>query len=247
MKPEDIQELINKEISKQNAIAAEKEKEIQFLEKSNSELWSNREAAVKDLKKRIEDIEKPYNDQIKMLDEKKRKVEHEKWEADLKSKDAAYTIKGKLFENGILDADSLKGYMLMHGIRLSHVKMITKPLNNGVILFRNVDSLHSSLGVSYFAVKNKGIVGFCLTKKAEHRGDYPEVWSWTSCQKMRQKNCKHYGGWHDGNIDKWNFTMWKEDIEGRDALVAIDLDDESNRKVLMEDWQLSYDTWKVLA
>lgn len=247
MKPEEIQELVQKEVAKQNKIAAEKETEIQFLEKSSNELYDKREAAVKELKKQIENIEKPYNDQINMLNIKKRKVEHEKWEAERKSKDAAYTIKGKLFEDGILDAYSFKGYMLLHGIRLGFVKMITKPLKNGVILFRNVDSMHGSMGVSYFAVKNRSVVGFCLTKKAEHRGDYPEVWSWTSCLKLRQKNCVHYGGWRDGNIDKWNFTMWKADIEGKTALVAIDLDDENNKRVLMEDWRMSYDTWKVLV
>lgn len=243
---EAIAEAVNAEQAKYEQLKKAAEKEKRAFDEARSLVYRNMENAVKELEKQIKDIQKPFEENIKELDAEISKKDSEIWKAERMYSTTQERIKASMSKTEFMDGQALKGFLINKGIYVRDVIVkIDKALPNGVSLFRNTDDATGSLGVGYFAVKGKEIIGFALTRKAEHQGDDSEFWGWMNQTSLRGKT-----QWFNGNKEKdnWghvvskttNFTAWKEAIGKTKKFTSIDLTDKINKTILSEDYRIHY-------
>ncbi len=255
---------MNQEDEIQAAIAAEKQrltkliadaaKRITSLDDRISGAYDERKTAIKDLEAKLEAAKKPYDNAIEAFTKERDAASHERYEMERKMNTTEYSIRA-LFSMKLPefpDADSFKGYLLSLDIHTHTIDMVKKKLPNGVTLFRHYEShtmariekntSSEASRVSYYAVKGKNIVGYIFTRKAQHPGDYAEVYCWMNSRLLRTSNQLSKNEYCAA--PSVGFKKWKEMVSQLTSFTPIDLKNEKNRRILASDYNIDSDDMK---
>lgn len=228
----------------------ERKKQVEMLRAKAEQIWRDEAKAVAELEKRLNEIRAPFRAQ--WSETEKEKKETEKRIRDISLLIEKLQAKIRLIEDedkSVFDsAEGFRAFLSAHGIIIpqSHtVKMVVKPLRNGIRLFSHFftwgegGSASEATGIAWFAVFEKKIVGFHLTERGASRIDDTKAWAWINTPKLRRKNS--IGGERRGLLGTY-FTGikqrdWRARLEAMEPseLVEIDLNDEVNKIVLASD------------
>jgi len=243
---EQITQKIQEEKQKQATFILKAKKEKEKLEKERSELYDEREKSTQDLEKEIKKICKPFDEKIAEKEKEMAKKDKEIWNHECEEKHAEASIRYNMFKDTDVDfdANAFKGFLLHNGIFSRSIVKVNTPLKNGIILYRHFDGYSASdcSGVSYFAVKDKKIIGFHFTRKSEHRGDESEAWGWINEKLLRGDNQaflktkNKYGN----DIQSKRFGDWKFILGNTVNFKEIDLTDEKNKRIFGTTYDIDY-------
>jgi hypothetical protein len=122
--------------------------------------------------------------------------------------------------------------------------MVKKPLKNGIVLFRTYPGYWASTSsesdeVSYFAVKDKKIVGYHHTRKAQHIGDdtsrtafiNQKKYTYATSVKLERDDPDYVYSYYSRGL---RFKSWKRRLEELTKFVGADLTDEETKKMVEE-------------
>jgi len=235
---EDIDKLIRNEKERLEKLIAKQKEKVVELEKQMVIVWDKKEKATKELKEKLEAIEKPFLKEHEDLIEQRKTTDHQRYELERELNVTEFRVKAKLAEDlpEFPDADAFKGYLLSKDIFIHRMEMIQQKLPNGIQLFRHYDDYRGNYKaseadtVSYFAVKGKKIVAYVLTEKSKHPGDTSTVFCWINSQYLRKKH--QLSVYNYGHPPSIGFKAWKQMVSELKTFKPIDLDDEKNKKVL---------------
>ena len=242
IKEEEIQEAIQKEKQRLETLIADAMKSEKSFDDRITTQYNKKNIAIKDFEIALEKASKPYDDAIATMEKEREAVQHRKYTMQILMNTTEARIRAKFAEKlpEFPDAMSLKGYLLSKDIHTPDVKMIKTKLPNGITLFTayrnyyltsaNKSGSSKSDEVAYFAVKGKDFIGYIFTQKSKHPGDTATVYCWMNSQYLRDKTqlSKNEYGIHP----TVGFKKWKQMVSELKTFVAIDLDDEKNKKVL---------------
>ena len=246
---EKIKKAIEAELKMLDELIVFADKQIADIENRIETVLENKKEAAEEIKNKLEEICKPFEEEFKSLAGKRDYISSERTNVKIDKNTASYRIRAKFAENlpEFPDGDSFKGFLLNNGILTRVVEIVKKKLPNGITLFRAYDSLHgnekgtasSADAVLYFALKGKEIVGFILTEKSKHPGDASSANCWINARFLRKSNQLSENDY--SNPSTVGFKKWKQMVSELKEFIPIDLDDEKNKKVLSSDWSIDYE------
>jgi hypothetical protein len=229
--------------NRNEALKAERE-----ADRARSYVYKQKESAIAELKRKLNEISKPFDKRIAELgavSEKNHEIANKlEWgERHIELEvSGEFAVKAGKFESD----DSFAGYLMKNNIRWSDLKMIGKRLPNGVTLFAKVDSTYSV----YFAVYGLKIIGFHHTKKSEHPGDQADYSAWVGVSVLKIGNklqAKQLNKWGSPYTDNLRFRQWKDEVSKIDAskATAIDITKKGNQHMLSCEYSMHFENEAV--
>lgn len=246
-KDRELEQQIAKDIEQRKKTLESKRNELEtecnILKEARDKAYTEKENATRELEQKLVEIREPFNKKISALDKKIEKNEHDQWQRGIEIRYADEHIRGKYAEqmSTFTSAEAFRGWMTSKGFQLSTIEMIKKKLSNGVILFRHFHSYNDKSSdsdeVAYFAVKDKNIVGYHHTTKAQHVGDdtYREAWINRKLflaenkEAVDEKAPDYRRSYYSHGV---RFKDWVKRVESLTSFVGADLDNEENKEVI---------------
>ena len=164
--------------------AEQKDKEIQ-------ETHDRKKAATAEILKQLEDIKKPFNEQLEKLEGEYNRIQSEKnaLSTELYNAQQQQTIRAMHAPEGELTYEGVKAYLNGLGIKGYQFEQKMKPLKNGLHIWKEYDEY---VGRKYFVFHKRPLgwtlVAYWTRAESENPGDWTEGYAWLGQEKLTKKN-----------------------------------------------------------